>query len=642
MKGNAGIAVRIAEYLRANQDERGTIFDVIDNEFTPLGQYGITFYALSAFLIYRNTGDAGWYESGSRAISFYLDNAEADVERADRGHKEFNDLAILKIFELLKSFDSAEALGRKVESYVRGRIPDVADLKVRIPNNWMSMRAACCAIKSKLFPGGPDNEGRWLFEKYVLGVQLKDGFFYDCPPVTGLERAETPLVYHAKICAMLAMGYEVYGSAEMLRALLRGLDVFAEFIAPDGECCYYGRTNNGVFGYAGAVYAYQRTAGYLADGDRRKARYAGISNLLSGWIKKWQLPDGHVAIAPNSHESEKMGWDVYMHGTVYNAYTAAMLLLAGDLGPSGTFSDGKGLFHALDAGLMKLGRNNRFHVMSTRGQDVEDPGIYGRARYKGLNILKMLRDGGDVFSPPEINDSDGHEDFFIEDNGGRRLTGSNTFSDVEVIDDGGLLAVIGGWRMVLNSPEFPSGPGPVRSGPLGRGLNRLIESKMPRRILPWAYSTSYKIRGLNRSFRKDVHGCLKAIAIDSANDRILFLYYISDIKDIRKIGFPLTPPVLDSFSSFSTGYMHSSVRNGGDSTFRRTLKTSKGPATQEYLTINAVEDMGAFRAVSVISFMPDPDCSEFLGNVLFEDGRMKLSEKIAVDFPRRRKRLIQV
>jgi hypothetical protein len=224
---------------------------------------------------------------------------------------------------------------------------------------------------------------------------------------------------------MLAMEYEIYSPPALFQALIRGLDALAELIFPDGETFYYGRTNNGIFAYAAAVYAYNKTAGYLSESDQRKVKYVGICNLFLNWTKKWQSPDGHIAIVPNINETERMGWDSYIHNTVYNAYAASMLLLTGQVESFNQYHDTNDFFYAQNAGLLKLNIGNKSYALSTTGQKVSNPRLYGHARYKGLNIYKFMSGEIDLIAPPEIEDSEGFEDLSLADNHNQRLVTTN-------------------------------------------------------------------------------------------------------------------------------------------------------------------------------------------------------------------------
>jgi hypothetical protein len=149
---------------------------VIDGEFTPVTHYGVTFYALSAFLIFRISNEERWYESGRRALTFYLEHYQKYSNGPDRGHKEFNDLAILLIYGALDFSRYAEELKKSLQDYILNTIPDKLDFRRQMPNNWMAIRAVCCGLKSKYFTTKSYLNRRRLFDKYILPLQLKDGF----------------------------------------------------------------------------------------------------------------------------------------------------------------------------------------------------------------------------------------------------------------------------------------------------------------------------------------------------------------------------------------------------------------------------------------------------------------------------------
>src|SRR5207247_1808867 len=98
-----------------------------------------------------------------------------------------------------------------------------------VSNNWVAMRALNHALRAELTGSRRDrDEAARLWER-VLAWQLPDGLFIDSP---GGEA--TPVTYHAKFCAVLALALtetESVGTA-LVGALERGLEALAALVSP--------------------------------------------------------------------------------------------------------------------------------------------------------------------------------------------------------------------------------------------------------------------------------------------------------------------------------------------------------------------------------------------------------------------------
>jgi hypothetical protein len=416
MNMHIDVAQRIVAFLSGNVAGNNAIFDDIDKQITPPDHYATTFYCLAALLSFRYNKDDSLRQKAQIVLSGFLSRVPFAESNSNRGHKEFNDLAIVNIKKYCYGYLEKD-LQQKIDEYVSTAIPSFVDYSLRVPNNWFAMHVISSLLKNVMINNRPDSSNLLYFNHYIKKTRLSDAFLYDFPSIIKAKSVEASFTYHAKILAMLAMGKEEIKSGNLLTLLLSAGDVLNEFTAPCGESLYFGRTNNGLFGYASAAYAFYKTASFLPSNDSRRQKYLNAGAAMVAWIKKWQRPDGHVAIAPNNYEKEKMGWDSYMHNTVYNAYAAAMLMLIGET-EEGTPDYSKKTFHyAPNAGLLKINENKMFCVLATCGQKSHIPELYGQARYKGMNIYKLMVDGRDVCTPPEIHDPVEYQDLSIESNG---------------------------------------------------------------------------------------------------------------------------------------------------------------------------------------------------------------------------------
>jgi hypothetical protein len=106
-------------------------------------------------------------------------------------------------------------------------------------------------------------------------------------------------------------------------ALRRGLDALAGLISPSGVLMPYGRSRNILFGHAAAVVALRRGESLFAE-----RLYGLLADRIEARVRRFQHTDGHVPCVLNHEEEQKSDWDVYVNNPDYNAYAAAMLLLA--------------------------------------------------------------------------------------------------------------------------------------------------------------------------------------------------------------------------------------------------------------------------------------------------------------------------
>lgn len=181
-----------------------------------------------------------------------------------------------------------------------------------VSNNWGLFRALTRSLRGQL---------KASFA--ALDQQLPGGLFPDSP--VGVA---TPVCYHAKMCATLALLQELCPEASRPDSLRRGLDALLALVSPQGVLVPYGRSRNTLFAYGSAYLALRLGAKLFGDG-----RLAGAAAAVLAHMKKFQDADGHIPAVLNHNEWLRQDWDIYINNPDYNAYAAACLLLAGRLAP---------------------------------------------------------------------------------------------------------------------------------------------------------------------------------------------------------------------------------------------------------------------------------------------------------------------
>jgi len=364
----------IARWLRDNQRD-GRIRDPVHGEH---GEYADGFAALVFGLMARREGVCGWKEPLVRALA---------VARRRPRESEFDQLALLLLAQQAAGCpwlgDLAPEAG-EIELYRGGRL---------VSQNWVAMRAASATLRGRLLDDRSDREARALWDR-VAGWQLPGGLFSDAP---GGEAS--PVAYHAKFCAMLALALTDGGHpGEPLRSSLRpGLDALADLVSPAGVVAPYGRSRDTLFGAAAAVFALARGARLLG-----VDRFAAAARRIRERLGRFQRPDGHLPAVLNDAEEERGDWDVYVNNADYNAYAAALLLLAERGAPEGGGSDGgpdtDGVSRRPPLAVVR--RGELYAVLCAEGQSVPvGTPFFSDFRYYGMQPVWIECGCRPLFSP---------------------------------------------------------------------------------------------------------------------------------------------------------------------------------------------------------------------------------------------------
>lgn len=397
------LGMDVLKSLTKNQLENGTLYDKVDHSNTPDDHYAHTFFALAAYLSYRCQNA---YEE--KALEYF-----SNIPNKKRGHHEFNLLACLLIREILTQGRLASPPQSScfdlLTDYIK-KAPFEAGENTAHGNNWVAIQALDLLLRYHQFKVPDDlQRANHLIDHYVLRWQLPDGIFYDTPRSPNAKYIKTPLTYHAKFCMVLSLYAQISNRCDVYRAVLRGLDALSKLVSPNGEGFYFGRTNNAIFGYVSALYAYETMIRYLLSSKERDKItadrviiYRQTADALFSYLKDMQEPEGSLRLTPGSIGLRKAGWDAYMHHTVYNAYASAILLMTPytQVLKKDYPSDKRTFVYFLEnSGFLAVKHERNFLVMNTRGQGV-DP------RYIGMIPLIWYVEGVDLLPSPPTHKGD--------------------------------------------------------------------------------------------------------------------------------------------------------------------------------------------------------------------------------------------
>ncbi|MFN3286254.1 MAG: hypothetical protein ACK45F_08240, partial [bacterium] len=234
-------AVRLLRRLADCQDGTGNLRDPLTGQPLAPSHYAVSLFAGACAM----SGEEDLREPAERAVRYFL-----GLPARVRGAPELNNLGLLAVYRVWARTLPDELRGRLTSYFLR--MP-FASLTGRATNNWHAMRAVCLVQRGLALGRAADVEAarRCMYHE-VLPLQDGSGLFADYPARGSTGDRCTPLTYHAKFCAMLAMVLSDLPDSQIQEALGRGVVALAQLCAPDGETLYFGRSCNSLYGYAAA------------------------------------------------------------------------------------------------------------------------------------------------------------------------------------------------------------------------------------------------------------------------------------------------------------------------------------------------------------------------------------------------------
>ncbi len=380
--------VKLLRRLTDCQDGTGNLRDPVTGHPLAPSHYAVSLFAGACAM----SGEEDLREPAERAVRYFL-----GLPARVRGAPELNHLGLLALYRVW---------GRTVPDELRGRLTSYllrmpfASVTGRATNNWHAMRAVCLLQRGLALGRAADVEAaRRCMQHEVLPLQGGSGLFADYPPRGSAGDRCTPLTYHAKFCAMLAMFLLELPDAQVRDALRRGVVALGHLCAPDGETLYFGRSCNSLYGYAAALYALRRSLEQAVVGGEEAACVAAAASRAARFLGHLVGADGAFRTYPTPFERERLGWDDYVEGLDYAAFAAFLLVQT----PDGRPLQGPVKpvwWRAEEAGLWVERDGDRFAAFSTRGQFHPGSYLFADARYSGLQVLSWKHRGRTVVPPP--------------------------------------------------------------------------------------------------------------------------------------------------------------------------------------------------------------------------------------------------
>jgi len=277
----------------------------------PRDHYAETSLAVAAFRS-ADSPESDRYRFGRRLLNRYL-----DLSSEQRGHGEFNAFALT---ELVRDVQQGRYPCPVDQSTILEALQFDVTSTTSQGNNWLLLQALCRFRRHSL---DGKRYSDILLSKYILALAetwtTKGGPFADKPRYP-IGPSETPLTYHAKQTLVYSFLAEEVDESYFERVEY-GLRTLARYALPNGECLYFGRSENTLFGYACVLAAVER---YISSETNPATWVSDFRRRLLDYLEK-EFDPKTLAVTPGPPE-ETVTLDEYIVPEVYAAF-AAMLLL---------------------------------------------------------------------------------------------------------------------------------------------------------------------------------------------------------------------------------------------------------------------------------------------------------------------------
>lgn len=290
-------------------------------------QYHYTFIILASILFYRIG-----FKVQSKKIYNLIKYWSNIPEIITQPSLEFNNFALCLSCAILKSTKNQLIEMNKIKIFLENKIKHLKHkiYKELIPlnNNFIALTAFNQYLHGNLINNETKSEnGISLMKSKIINFQMDDGFFPDTnmgeDHLLEKNKGISHLTYHSKISMLVTFLGIISENQEMQKVALKGIDNVIELVSYQGESCFYGRSQNALFGYA-CLFLGLNLIYKFVNSDQK---YLDLSYKILKLIENYQLPNGYFAINLNKNMKERPGFDSYMYSVVYNAYSNAIFLM---------------------------------------------------------------------------------------------------------------------------------------------------------------------------------------------------------------------------------------------------------------------------------------------------------------------------
>ena len=319
---------------------------------------------------------------------------------------EFNNFAICLIYSIMTFLKKEDKVSDKLlallETYInKMRHESIEDLIPR-NNNFTALTAVNLYLHGKLKKNQDEiKQGISLMKSKIIQYQMDDGFFPDTnmnkKHILEKNKGISHLTYHSKISMLVALLGIFLDDKEMQASAIKAYDNIVELSSVDGEACFYGRSQNALFGYACLFLGLNLLYKFI----KADQKYLILSKKILKLILIYQLSNGLFSINFNRKMETRPGFDRYMFPIVYNTYANAMFTLSIIVNPEILNSneiDIKKLDRVKyykNSGFVKIERNDIEFCLNVKGH-VNSFKHYMDSRVSPFSLLYLNFKGKDI------------------------------------------------------------------------------------------------------------------------------------------------------------------------------------------------------------------------------------------------------
>lgn len=390
----------LLETLRDEFFEGGRLDERRFQKHAPPNHYGATCFSVASFRAYDDTGDERFYEAGEQTLSRFF-----GLPDDERGHAEFNSFALLEAVEDARNGRyelpvSERLIADQIEYSTSRTTPN--------GNNWLLLQALCRLKYADLFDDERERRRATKLLEFSYRWILSDGVVADKPGYR-LAPMQTPLTYHAKLCMLFGRFADRLSDQHLADEAEAQAGALARLALPNGECLYFGRSENTIFGYANAIDALSR----LEETRRSPPAWSTVTKRAVANFFLTRFDSGRGNCQPGHFSVDDARLDNYIYDTVYASYAAMLLLGLPAISPESLGEPRRSkpaleYEHLPHAGLLAASGAQSALGVATDGQ-IHFRNSEPDLRYAGLIPQTFTYRGESVCPgiPVEIDDSEG-------------------------------------------------------------------------------------------------------------------------------------------------------------------------------------------------------------------------------------------
>ena len=310
-------------WLYSNFTASGSIFD--ENVKSSLDhQYHLAWFIFITSVYNKKTNENDFVKDLEKAVDYLL-NID---DKINRNSSSFIGIPLILAYEFIDNQKIKNRIYRFIcnTEFVPTEFGDRA-------NNFHCLKMIALLLEQRVLNIDLREKDKQFLKqissKKIFEWQYSDGFYYDKPYTTDLNKGVPHLTYHSTIMMCVLLAAVLLDDDRLLALGKNSICALEALVSPTGEAGAYGRSNNAIFGSSSALFAIS-----LYHLISQTNEFRCLHEVILKQIKNNLSPDGHVYIVPNKFEKKRAGFDKYMFVTVYESWAIGQLLLSYLMNPS--------------------------------------------------------------------------------------------------------------------------------------------------------------------------------------------------------------------------------------------------------------------------------------------------------------------